>query len=95
MPTEGKTDLPQAAPLHEDIPESELVPEEVPVVVEVLPTPKAEPTPMSALVQTVSDLQPDGMVYVPSFGWLESQGRGEVIYAEDMYENGNKIGFMG
>lgn len=35
------------------------------------------------------------MVYVPGFGWLESQGEGTVIYAEDVYENGNKAGIMG
>lgn len=32
------------------------------------------------------------MVYVPGFGWLKSQGPN---HAEDMYENGNKIGIMG
>ena len=35
------------------------------------------------------------MVYVPGFGWVESQGSNHVEYAEDMYENGNKIGIMG
>ena len=35
------------------------------------------------------------MVYVPGFGWIESQGSNQVEYAEDMYENGNKIGIMG
>lgn len=35
------------------------------------------------------------MVYVPGFGWIESQGPNQVEYAEDMYENGNKIGTMG
>lgn len=35
------------------------------------------------------------MVYVPGFGWIESQGPNQVEYAEDMYENGNKIGAMG
>ena len=34
------------------------------------------------------------MVYVPGFGWIESQGPNHVEYAEDMYENGNKIGIM-
>ena len=41
------------------------------------------------------DSAPDNMVYVPGFGWLESQGPNHVEYAEDMYENGNKIGIMG
>lgn len=34
-------------------------------------------------------------VYVPGFGWIESQGPNHAEYAEDMYENGNKIGIMG
>ena len=34
------------------------------------------------------------MVYVPGFGWIESQGPNQVEYAEDMYENGKKIGIM-
>ena len=41
------------------------------------------------------DTPPDNMVYVPGFGWLESQGPNHCEYAEDMYENGNKIGIMG
>ena len=40
------------------------------------------------------DTAPDNMVYVEGFGWLESQGPNQVEYAEDMYENGNKIGLM-
>ena len=35
------------------------------------------------------------MVYIPGFGWIESRGPNHVEYAEDMYENGNKIGIMG
>ena len=35
------------------------------------------------------------MVYVPGFGWIQSEGPNHVEYAEDMYENGNKIGTMG
>lgn len=48
-----------------------------------------EPTPTSP------DSAPDDMVYVPGFGWLESQGPNHCEYAADMYENGNKIGNMG
>lgn len=34
-------------------------------------------------------------MWVPGFGWIEDNGRGNVgIVAEDMYENGNKIGSM-
>ena len=53
-------------------------------------TPQQEPEPAP-----VPDNEPDNMVYVPGFGWVESQGSNHVEYAEDMYENGNKIGIMG
>lgn len=34
-------------------------------------------------------------IYVPGFGWVENHGGGgSGIVAEDMYENGNKIGIM-
>ena len=85
---------PQAEPIHE--PES--VPEEIAVTPEVQPKSEpvaaSEPTSVAAPSQAVTDPQPGDMVYVPGFGWLKSQGLGEVIYAEDMYENGNKVGSM-
>lgn len=34
------------------------------------------------------------MVYVEGFGWITDEGEGSGIYADDMYENGNKIGIM-
>lgn len=37
----------------------------------------------------------DGKIYVPGFGWIEDNGGGgSGTTAEDMYENGNKIGDM-
>lgn len=53
-------------------------------------TPQQEPEPAP-----VPDNEPDNMVYVPGFGWIESRGPNHVEYAENMYENGNKIGIMG
>lgn len=53
-------------------------------------TPPQEPEPAPALPDSASN----NMVYVEGFGWLESQGPNHVEYAEDMYENGNKIGLM-
>lgn len=109
-PEEEKDEIPRAEPLHEivsepeptpAIPEAQAItdpapaPKDAPTTPKVLPTPEPEPTPTSAPSQTVTDPQPGDMVYVPGFGWLVSQGPGEVIYAEDMYENGNKIGSMG
>ena len=66
-------------------------PSEVPVQPEQDATPPQEPEPAPALL----DSAPDNMVYVPGFGWIESQGPNHAEYAEDMYENGNKIGIMG
>ena len=56
------------------------------------PEPKITQEPAEPEVSTE---QHGDMVYVPGFGWLESQGPNHVEYAEDMYENGNKIGIMG
>lgn len=36
----------------------------------------------------------DGKIFVPGFGWIDDIGEGEGTKAEDMYENGNKIGNM-
>lgn len=36
----------------------------------------------------------DGKVYFPGFGYVEDSGANQENYAEDMYENGNKIGVM-
>jgi len=37
----------------------------------------------------------DGQIYVPGFGWIEDNGGGgSGTTADDMYENGNKIGDM-
>ena len=45
-------------------------------------------TPQNGTIQ-------DGKIYILGFGWVDYEGGGtEGIYAEDMYENGNKIGTM-
>lgn len=64
---------------------------EVPVLLEQDATPQQEPEPAPASPNSA----PDNMVYVPGFGWIESRGPNHAEYAEDMYENGNKIGIMG
>lgn len=85
----------------ETVPEPEATPTATPVVPEVKVQPVPEPTLTSTPVseptpaQTVVDPQPSDMVYVPGFGWLESQGEGTVIHDDMMYENGNKVGIMG
>lgn len=36
----------------------------------------------------------EGKIYVPGFGWIDDVGEGQGSTADDMYENGNKIGEM-
>lgn len=88
------------ATLHELVEEADIAlvpspaqtppPSEVPIPPEQNATPQQEPEPAPA-----PDSEPDNMVYLPGFGWIESQGPNHAEYAEDMYENGNKIGIMG
>ena len=70
------------------VPESE---EPVSKVIE--PTPAPEPAIQQPA--TNESVQAGDMVYVPGFGWIESQGEGTVTYDENIYENGNKVGIMG
>lgn len=96
-PEEEKT----KATLPELVEEADIAPEpspaqtpsasEVPILPEQDVTPPQEPEPAPASPNSASD----NMVYVPGFGWIESQGPNHAEYAEDMYENGNKIGIMG
>ena len=60
-----------------------------------IPVQPTQPEPKSAPEPIANDNELADMVYVPGFGWIESQGPNQVEYAEDMYENGNKIGIMG
>ena len=88
------------ATLPELVEEADIVPEpspaqmppssKVPVLPEQDVTAPQEPEPAPA-----PDSAPDNMVYVPDFGWIKGQGPNHAEYAEDMYENGNKIGIMG
>ena len=56
---------------------------------------QSEPEPLPKSEPMVNDNELVDMVYVPGFGWIQSEGPNHVEYAEDMYENGNKIGIMG
>ena len=87
------------ATLPELVEEADIVPEpspaqmppssKVPVLPEQDVTPPQEPEPTPA-----PDSEPDNMVYVPDFGWIKGQGPNHAEYAEDMYENDNKIRIM-
>lgn len=93
------TEPPKLKLPKETAPEPAATPTATPVVPEVQSAPELTPTskPVSepTPAQTVVDSQPSDMVYVPGFGWLESQGEGTVIHDDMMYENGNKVGIMG
>ena len=68
--------------------------EEPPVPVEHESVEKpAEPVPVPEEPQAGETS--GNQIYVPGFGWVENHGGGSSgIVAEDMYENGNKIGIM-
>ena len=52
---------------------------------------ETEPSPDTPQAGDISGNQ----IYVPGFGWVENHGGGgSGTVAEDMYENGNKIGIM-
>lgn len=85
-------ELPVPAPEIEDEAETEQ---------KSAPPTQTEPAPVhptqseSAPEPIANDNELADMVYVPGFGWIQSEGPNHVEYAEDMYENGNKIGIMG
>ena len=82
---ETPTDIPTSTPAEEAIAEQ---PAAIPE-----PAPAEEP-PMQPTAETSQATQGD-MIYVPGFGWLQSEGPGKWSVSENMYENGNKVGLMG
>lgn len=87
-------ELPIPVPEIEDEAETEqeYVP---PTQTDSIPVQPTQPEPKSAPEPIANDNELADMVYVPGFGWIQSEGPNHVEYAEDMYENGNKIGTMG
>lgn len=94
-----KIEIPRQEPPKKAPPEPGPTPIETSVAPEVQATPEAElaveSAPEPSPAQTPIAPQSGDMVYVPGFGWIESQGPNHVEYAEDIYENGNKVGIMG
>ena len=81
-PQETPTVIPKSAPAEEPIAkQSAAIPK---------PAPTEEPT-----MQPTAETPQGDMIYVPGFGWLQSEGPGEWSVSENMYENGNKVGSMG
>lgn len=54
--------------------------------------PSEPPTPKMGDTRVVNGQKQS---YFLGFGWVDYMGENECIFAEDMYENGNKIGIMG
>ena len=89
-------ELPISAPKIEDDAETE--PESVPSMqtdFAAVHSTQSEPEPLPKPEPMVNDNGSADMAYVPGFGWMQSEGPNHVGYAEDVYENGNKIGIMG
>lgn len=91
-------------------PEAETVAESEPKEAEVTAekeTEKPAPTQTTQQVKSASSstephmgdvrvINGEKQVYILGFGWIKDEGGGNVgTVAEDMYENGNKIGIMG
>ena len=96
-PEEEKSDVTQPEPVKEAATALRPSPIQATPSSEVQASPEQNATPPQETEPAPAspDSAPDNMVYVPGFGWIESQGPNHVEYAEDMYENGNKIGIMG
>lgn len=73
---------------------------------EMLTNPDKEPTYESEQTEvkqpeTPSDTpkhgdKKDGMIYINGFGWIKDEGGGGIGYTDnEMYQNGNKIGYFG
>ena len=93
-PEVATKELPVPAPEIED--EAETEQESAPSMqTDSTPIQPAQSEPKSAPEPIANDNELADMVYVPGFGWIQSEGPNHVEYAEDMYENGNKIGIMG
>lgn len=84
----------QESEMSKDEPETEQK-SALPIQTDPAPVQPAQPEPKSAPEPIANDNELADMVYVPGFGWIESRGPNHVEYAEDIYENGNKIGIMG
>ena len=66
-----------------------------PTQTDSIPVQPTQSEPKSAPEPIANDNELADMVYVPGFGWIQSEGPNHVEHAEDMYENGNKNGTMG
>ena len=103
-PEKEKAGIPQSEQTQEAVTEPKSAPAETPAIQsapEPAPVPEVsyglapEQAAEPPVAKTTIEPPSGDMVYVPGFGWIQSEGPNHVEYAEDMYENGNKIGIMG
>ena len=99
-----KAAIPQSEQTQETVTEPESAPAETPAV---QPAPEPVPVPEVSyglapeqaaeppVAKTTIEPPSGDVVYVPGFGWIQSEGPNHAEYAADMYENGNNIGSMG
>ena len=91
LPSEKeKTAISQSEQTQEVVTEPKSAPAETPAV-QPAPEQAAEPPVAKTTIEPPSG----DMVYLPGFSWIQSEGPNHAEYAEDMHENGNKIGIMG
>lgn len=74
-----------------DVPKEERNTEEHPTYEKEQTTVTNQP---SSDTPKMGDINEAGQVYIEGFGWITPSGENTVIEADDMYENGNKIGIM-
>ena len=86
-PTEEQLTDPSQKPDGEKV-------ETPPVPVEHNNVEKPAETEGSGNEPQAGDTNSKGQTYMPGFGWIENSGENQGNVAEDMYENGNKIGIM-
>ena len=95
IPVAGSSDSPkQECPQETPM----VVPTSTPAEEAIAEQPAAIPEPAPAegpTIQSTAEAPQDSMVYVPGFGYLQSEGLSEWSVSENMYENGNKVGIMG
>lgn len=94
----------QADPVKEDTEKPSEPPAEIKEPQEQKPVVKPENTIIPEANPTAAPVQEndpqhgqikDGKIYLEGFGWIDYHGGGTVgIPADDMYENGNKVGSM-
>ncbi|MFZ5944296.1 MAG: DUF6550 family protein [Bacillota bacterium] len=72
-------------------PDGEKVDTVTPVEHDKVTKPESTPTPSTP---KSGDKNEKGQIWVPGFGWVDNSGGNVGTKADDMYENGNKIGIM-